>query len=155
MLVTLIYLAVQVRQVKQAVRNAAFDETAHSWRETLGLLTNDFDLFLRGAGAHGSARQLSGQEALKFWMMMNQVFAYFENFHAKYRAGIVDQAEWERLNRVMVFYLAWPGMTEWWERNQGMYTEAFAGHVGHTLGGLRNGTIERPDLEPYLQEVGA
>lgn len=104
-LVTLIYLAVQVRQVQRTVRNAVLDETAHSWREALSLLMNNFDLFLREAGADGTARPRR-PETLKYWMMMNQLFAYFENFHAKYRDGTVDQTEWERLNRIMVFYLA-------------------------------------------------
>ena len=120
-LVTLIYLAVQVRQVKLTVRNAPLDETAHSWRDALNLLMNNMDLFLRGGGGDESA-PLSARETLKYWMMINQLFAYFENFNAKYRDGIIDKAEWERVNRIMVFYLAWPGMAEWWPNNRAMYT---------------------------------
>ena len=151
-LVTLIYLALQVRHVKQTVRNAALDETAKAWRESLGLLMNNLDLFLRGAGAAGFAR-LSGSETLKFYLMVNQLFAYFENFFSKYHDGTIDQVEWERLNRIIVYYLAWPGMVDWWPDNRAMYTEPFAAHVAEIFEGLQDGTIERPDNDRLLRDA--
>lgn len=98
-LVTLAYLAVQVRQVKLSNESAAGDETARSWRENLRFLIDNMDLFQ--AGAYGLGR-VQGSEAMKFVAMMQFLFAYIENFHAKYQAGMVDPEEWDRLYRVIV-----------------------------------------------------
>ena len=110
-LVTLVYLAVQIREEKLANRSAAGDETARSWRENLGFLMEHADVF--SAGARGMAA-LRGEDALRFVPLMQYIMAYFENFYGKYRDGVVDRAEWERLDQVLVWYFSWPGVVEWW-----------------------------------------
>jgi len=46
--VSIIYLARQVRQGVNSIENATFSETATSWREVLGLTTEHAEEFLSG-----------------------------------------------------------------------------------------------------------
>ncbi len=147
-LVTLVYLAVQIREVKLANRSAAGDETARSWRENLGFLMEHADVF--SAGARGMAA-LRGEDALRFVPLMQYIMAYFENFYGKYRDGVVDRAEWERLDQVLVWYFSWPGVVEWWSVTEAQYRPEFSAHVRALLHRLDTGEIPRADLELFTR----
>ncbi len=143
-LVTLVYLAVQVRELK-----LAGDETARSWRENLSCLMDNVEVFQ--AGALGMA-SLRGDQALRFVPLMQYIMAYFENFHGKYRDGIVDRAEWERIDQILVWYFSWPGVVEWWSVIEVQYRPEFVAHVRELLRRLDTGDIPRADLTLFTRE---
>lgn len=145
-LATLAYLAAQVRQVRKLSRTAAADQTWESWRDVCALVKENAALYRNGSVDFAG---LSDSQKFAFVYVMNPVFAYLENFQIKHREGVIDEDEWERQNRVLMWYLAWPGMPSWWERVEAMFTKPFAAHVRQILRGFENGTIERPDLYGY------
>lgn len=149
-LVTLVYLAVQVREVKVANRSAAGDETARSWRENLSRLMDNVDVFQAGATGMASLR---GEDALRFVPLIQYIMAYFENFHGKYRDGVVDRDEWERLDQILVWYFSWPGVVECWAATEAQYRPEFVAHIRELLRRLDSGEIPRADLDPFTREA--
>ena len=154
-LVTLVYLAVQVRQARRVGLNAALDKGVDSWRDVLGPLIENVDLYRRGAmGFH----ELDFSERHKFAMLIHQVFAYLENSHAKFRNRIVDPTEGDRLNYLTRWYLACPGIADWWENDGSLYTAPFAGTFAPSLMASRmepsNAPIFRAPLTRPVDELG-
>ncbi len=88
-LVTLIYLAVQVRHVRQMSVVAAADKNADLWFDVCNSVLENYELWCRGSIGEG----LSAKESMKFSFLMAEVFGYLENFYTKYLQGVIDQAE--------------------------------------------------------------
>lgn len=148
-LATLVYLAIQTGQVKRMSLNAAYDKGADAWREVLQPLIDHAELYRRGARAFP---ELPGTERHKFAMLMHQLFAYLENAHAKHRSRVIDPVEWERLDYLIRWYLASPGIAAWWARDGALYTAPFGAHVDRTLEGFADGTVERPNVSETFAE---
>ena len=85
-LVTLVYLAVQVRQVKQTNLLAASDKNADLWFDVCNSVIDNFELFCHGA----QGREVTQKEMVKFTFLMNEVFGYMETFHAKFERGAIS-----------------------------------------------------------------
>ena len=147
---TLFYLAVQVRQNTTGSRNAAYDGTVATWTDVLRPLTENIELFRRGAAG---TEKLDPSEALLFKYIMAQMFSYLESGFAKTRGGsLPDDEEWERVSRLLVWYLQCPGIgTVWWPETRMVFTQSFVDHVERVLDELNRGTIERFDHSEWLE----
>lgn len=148
-LATLVYLAIQTQQVKRMSLSAAYDKGADAWRDVLQPLIDNVDLYRRGATDYTA---LPGNERHRFDMLMHQLFAFLENAYAKHRTRVIDPVEWERLEHLIRWYLASPGIEAWWRRDGGLYTTPFAAHVRGVLDGFADGSVERPDVRPTFAE---
>lgn len=148
-LVTLIYLAVQIRQNRLSSQSTVYDGTVNAWLGVLRPKTENMDLFIRGGKDYTGLR---GEEALKFSMVTTRIFGYLENGFSKWRSGLMPNVEeWERVGRILVWYLSMPGIgKEWWPESRSYYTAAFAAHVDGVLARLEEGALERFDHSHWL-----
>lgn len=141
--VSIIYLARQVRQGVNSIDNATFSETATSWRECLGLTTQHTEEFLRGLTQYPSMPPV---DKWKFSSVMHGQMSNFENFHLKWQKGWLDEEQADRWRHLVIWYLAWPGVEQWWEQFSQIYTAQFQEHVSEIRKGLKDGSIPKPDL---------
>ncbi|NNL86772.1 MAG: hypothetical protein HKP27_14015 [Myxococcales bacterium] len=148
-LVTLVYLAVQARQANQMSRLAAADKLSDSLIEICRESLHHTDLFLAGAAGY---RDLDPKEKLRFRWIIGIVFTYLQNFHTKYRTGVIGQVEWDQQYQTLLWYLTGPGVSDWWEESRLVYGKPFGDLVTEILKGLRDGTIPIPPgtAEAYL-----
>ena len=140
------YLARQVRHGVNTIENSAFSETANSWREMLRVSGQYAELFLRGAHDFDA---LTAVERWQFTGVMNTQFSSFENFFLKHKKGWIDSDQAERWEQVLIWYLAWPGIESWWPEFSQIYTNDFRQHVDDTLDRLKNGTIPKTNLRLF------
>ena len=129
-LITLIYLALQIRQNTRTMRAAAHHAANQLGVQiNLALGTSPEVARVLMDGASGSP--LSEQhEELMFHFLMRANFSGAEAFFIQMREGLLEQDMWESRRRSMQRYLRQPGVRAWWERNQHIFSEDFTVELG-------------------------
>lgn len=120
--ITLAYLAVQIRQSAKATRQSAFHSALESGLMLRLELIREPEvaaMYLRGLADHES---LSREGLLRFNMLMQSMFENLREIYEQHRRGDGDEATWQSQGPLFGWLLAQPG-GEWaWRR----YAEAYA-----------------------------
>ena len=131
--VSLIYLAVQIRQNTRSVRTASYQALTTSMSNYLETISRDREaasMFLRGLEDPG---KLDDEDALRFVTTCMNVFNNFENLFYQRRQAMIESEFSERWKRVMRWYLRQSGVVAWWQHNKRMFSETFQTHVDEQL----------------------
>lgn len=57
---------------------------------------------------------LSAEEQVRFFMVATLVFNYWNEVYEQSRQGVIPQATWERVQRMMRDFVRYPGIHEYW-----------------------------------------
>ena len=136
---SLVYVAYQIRQNTKAVRAAEYDSRASTFREIvtdIGKSPDSARIFLEGGRDLGSLDEV---ENVLFVTMMNNAFRAFENFHYKESLGFVDKQLAESWRNALHAYLAMPGVHEYWGYQKSMYTTRFQSYVQNEMHKITSG----------------
>jgi hypothetical protein len=85
--------------------------------------------------------------------VMHGQFSNFESFFYKQQREYIDDEHGERWRRIIIWYLAWPGVALWWDQFSQIYTDSFQDYVNKLLRGLADGSIPRPDQRGFDVDV--
>jgi hypothetical protein len=141
--VTIGYLAVQIRQNTRSVRAGAFQQYRQQSAEVSRLLAapDMASVYLTGLN---SPDQLTEEERVRFAALMVFAFNSEENFFLLRKLGLLDEMFWAGGRTA---YLRWllrhDGAAKWWMRNREMMSPAFCEYV-EALGG-ESAANERPE----------
>jgi hypothetical protein len=94
-IVSLVYLATQIRQNTRAARastNRAISEQRNEINLRFGLDPAAVDLFLRGAQHHSD---LEPNERLRHTLLMRAVLGLYEDVYVQFSEGMCDSETWE------------------------------------------------------------
>ncbi|MBW2396531.1 MAG: hypothetical protein JRG95_19955 [Deltaproteobacteria bacterium] len=125
-LVTLAYLALQIRQNTRTMRAAS-----HHSANQLGVQIN----LALGSNPEVARVLMKGametpapepHEQLMFHLLMRANFSGAEDFYIQAREGLLEPEMWESRRRSMQRYLHQPGVRTWWERNRDIFSADFA-----------------------------
>jgi hypothetical protein len=128
-LVTLVYLAVQIRQNTAALRSAATQGAHDQVADLYRMLSTDSDLamiFVRGCR---SPDQLSDTETAKYFSLLMQVLFYVQNWHSQTRDGLMDNDLLHSWAKVLTDISKTPGFQRFWEQRQHIYSAALRRYV--------------------------
>ena len=128
-LVTLIYLAVQIRQNSEVVR------TSNYWQ--ISVLTNDFLrqiagnaelnlIYLRGLKDYSG---LSVEEQSRFHLLMSELFNGYLMLYQLHGRGLVDEVLFRSQFNGISTLLSAPGLHQWWADSERWYEQDFADHI--------------------------
>jgi hypothetical protein len=131
-LITLIYLSLQIRQNTRQVEQSLQVSRAQALRDTynpagwtLEAARNpEFAAFY----ARGMAQPevLSSEEQFRFFFLMGTILGDIEKHHLTYEQGLLTDERWESQLRQLRFYFNQPGAAYYWQRFRPMHTRAFA-----------------------------
>ena len=128
-IVTLIYLALQIRQNTVATKADSYQAvvaSASDWSRELSLNTEICEILHRGSEDYDA---LEVVERLRFNLAMSSYFRNMENLHLKFRTGAVDASVWSGwANRTRAFVLS-PGTQAWWALNASAYSSEFRAFI--------------------------
>ena len=130
--VTLIYLAQQIRQSTNATRaNASYDAT-HSWSDlcskmwemddaTLGLLEKTHD-------PKTDWEDVAGPEKIRLVLLHRAVFQALEGQYFLYKFGSMEQSLWDKRSKWASTLVQLPFYRTWWEneKSTSIYSDEFA-----------------------------
>jgi len=128
-IISLLYLAVQVRQGTQAQRTENYARALDRVATMQALLSQDGDLtrlFSRGVIDEAS---LTAQERIQFTWILYEAFGAFEfMFHAS-KSDAIPEEVWTRWSVATAWWLTFPGVLAWWKAKPVPFTESFTSFV--------------------------
>ncbi len=131
--VSLIYVAAQIRQNTNAVR-AATAQSLHehfaSWYHLIASDASLAELATRGLKDYAS---LSDTEKARFVSLFMAFLAYFQNAFLKWKQGLLAPSLWKSWEQVMMNLIGAPGGKELWKERAYLFDDEFRRHVEDDL----------------------
>jgi hypothetical protein len=152
--VSLIYLAVQIRQNTSQIRQnteatwvSAVQESTHYGAAVAGhLIQNKHFARIFRIGAEDMS-QLTQDERTQFDAFMNMVFAQFHVTFYQHEHSMVSDEILEARTSHMLWFLRQPGVAAWWSRNQGILSQSFRHYVDKARSSGQRATNTTPSIE--------
>jgi hypothetical protein len=127
--VTLGYLAVQIRQNTRTVRGSTLYHNTDLWTS----------MFLRLAEPGASQAYVAGMTAspdirplqyTQFFFICRAMFLGFENQYYQMRQGVLDAETYAGYQRsISTQFLVFRGFRAWWKQSRSVFSPAFVAHV--------------------------
>ena len=143
-IVTLIYLALQVRQntrqfsrTVEATQLAAFErnvESGNRLRELLLLHPDLIALLLKG---YDSYKELDTSEKIRFGMLLRNIFSAMQGGYVRQLSVVHDPGGFEGMARVIDEILVNRGAREWLENNEPDWRPEFREFVDERLAAIK------------------
>jgi hypothetical protein len=116
--VSIVYLSIQIRANTRTTRGSASYEAAHSWAQT-----NDQTVQLPDAvlatmidwySLEPGASQVSATDRVRMTQHSESVFRKLEGQYYLYKYGLLDAAQWETRRMDGRFLISAPYVSAWW-----------------------------------------
>jgi hypothetical protein len=125
-ILSLVYLAAQVRQNTQAQKTENYARALDRLAAFQSMLSTDSEISIIFSKALVDTSKLTVQEKLRFNWSMYEAFGAFEfMFHAA-RKKSIDEEIWSRWSQAIAWYLAFPGVHKWWMVRPLPFTDSFS-----------------------------
>jgi hypothetical protein len=124
-ILTLIFLTLQIRQNTKALRGASYQAAIASVSEVsreIGLNQDAADIVLRG---NRSPDQLSEIEWVRYSALNVALMRNFENTFYQYRSGMIEADAWQGWRQAILAQFFAPGTQKWYTENRSRYHPAF------------------------------
>ncbi len=122
--VTLVYLAIQIRSNTREVRSASLDAVAASHMEFQRAVWGDPVLNkLWFDGMSGVA--LPEDEGRRFLFMVITCARHWERAYHRARGGTLDSTSWSGIHKELAGVFSFPGTQEYWKRVQYFFSSDF------------------------------
>ena len=128
-LVTLAYLAIQVRQNTNSVRGAAEMESGRMRMDWHAIPAHDPDLGEIWEKAMLDPKSISWQELGRFRWFIASYFFMLESSWFQYKRGLLDDSGWIPLERAMIGLLSNQSVSDWWDAEGSPYSVNFRNYV--------------------------
>ena len=123
--ISLVYLASQIRQNSKLLRASTTSSTNEQVRTLNTLLAQEPELATIFWNGNGDRDALSENDRQRFDNLMSLQFQTFRQQYQFERYGIGTSEEWQYIEAVMRWQVQQPGAQRWWQEWGGMYPEAF------------------------------
>ena len=124
-LISLVYMAIQLRQNTNAIRLGTAHAVAEEFRE----------MFALGASTQGildclivAAREpveLSGAEKARYYNFSSNFMLAYQNAYLQKEKGALEDEHWEGMTRMMIDYTNVPGFKEYWRNRKHWTSNSF------------------------------
>lgn len=132
-LVTLAYVAVQIRQNSRLLGETAKRATQATVHEQNLLLFKDKEAMVLVRQGMSQRSSLDPDDRIRFHnFWMTSFINYQEAFYQVKQLG-VDDEWWTIIERHMLLYLESPGLADWWLHNKATFGSDFVGFVDGKL----------------------
>jgi hypothetical protein len=134
MIVSLVYLAVQIQQNTKAVRASSYQGVADGVTTFSSMLVQNEEvarIFLQGAE---DPKELTPEESFRFESALGQVFVTYDVAVYFYREELIDEMAMEPYTRYILFLLRNPGIADWWKLSQHFYSPPMREYLNTRMG---------------------
>ena len=133
-IISLIYVSLQLRQNTKAVRSNAYQELSQTSLDLLSHLIQDPGMAeLWGRGLDGGTQALDEVETVRWHGMLLATFRHWDNLYYQLRNGMLEREIWRSYRTVIESYLPYPGIVQWWDRHQEWFSEELQQFVNERL----------------------
>ncbi len=132
-LVTLVYLAVQIRQNTSSMRASMFQEAVRDFALASDVLASDADLARIWRTGIRDFDALEPDERHRFAAYALGLFRRTENVFFQTQHGALDPAFGESVIGSVRIMGSWPGVVAWWARARVLFSPSFREYVDREL----------------------
>ncbi len=123
--VTLIYLAFQIRQNTRAIRLSASHAASVGIRDMYALVAEQTDLSEAIHKGSKDPSSISGAEKMRYWGFLGFWLYAFENAYIQLTEDALDPRHWSGMKRMMIDYTSVPGFRDYWPNRRHWFSEDF------------------------------
>jgi hypothetical protein len=123
--ITLIYLSIQIRQNTRSQQSAIAQVTSSSRTAWYELGASDPEFTLLYTKGHTRPDELTDDERVRFIWMLARVFSTFEEMYSQYKLQMFDEPDWERYRKTARTMIENPIVRDWWESGATVFTNSF------------------------------
>jgi len=130
---SLIYLAVQIRQSTQAQRTENYSRALDRLAAMQSSLSQDDEFSLMFTKGAVDTSKLTPRERIRFTWSLYEVFGAFEfMFHAS-KTNSIPEEVWRRWSSAVAWWLTFSGVQAWWSSRPIPFTDSFTSFVESLL----------------------
>lgn len=151
-IVTLAYLAMQIRQNTRAQRTDAYGRALDRVTTLQGRLAERAelaDILLRGVPDN---RRLTATERVQFTWIFYEMFSGFEFMFHEARGDALPSEVWQRWADTIRWWLSFPGVRQWWAAHPAPFTADFTRFVNEQLANTPADAAAATRWIAYLRE---
>ena len=123
--VSLIYVGLQVKQNTHVVRLNTVHNIAEGQREVNALMAANGDLCDVIFKGLQDAESVSGAEKMRFYILAHVIFRPLEDAYFQYQERALEEKQWQALSRQFMNFIKLPGFVTYWEDRKFMYSDDF------------------------------
>jgi len=132
-LVTLVYLALQIRQNTRSVRTSAYQETSRDIAESIDQLARDPELCRIWLAGARDFESLPREERQRFGLYLTAVMRRYENLLYQAEEVPLDPDAWEGVRELFFYTMSQPGVASWWKVSRGLFNRQLRDAVEQEL----------------------
>jgi len=140
--VTLVYLAVQIRQNTQSVRMAAEMDVSHQFADWCGLVVQDPNLGRVWDTAASEPETLTDDEKRIYLWYVAQIFSYYEGLYHLFVKGHIAAGTWEPKADFLQVLLKQKLVDTWWHARLAPFSNEFFEYIDRRRATVR---VDEPD----------
>ena len=145
--ISLIYVALQIRQNTNAVRSATVQSVHEHFANWYHLIAADAELARIAPNGLRDYQSLSENERTRFIAAFMSFLSYSQNAFLKWRQGLLASSLWLGWEQVMMNFFGTPGGKAFWKERGYMFGDEFRRYIEDDL-------IKR-ELHPGARPLGA
>ena len=131
--VSLVYLAVQVRQSTRAQRIENSSRILDRTAAMQGALSRDPAMSVLFSKGISDPSKLTAQERIQFTWAMYEFFGALEFMFIAAKENSVPEEIWTRWSSAAAWWLTFPGVQAWWEVRPIPFADSFSAYVESLL----------------------
>jgi len=131
-IVSLFYLAAQIRQNTRSMRAVVVDSLAHSLIDLLSPQAYDLQAIRAFAAAVEDWHGVTEEDRARSLSFMFPTFKLFENAWFQQRQGTLDKQQWEGWDAYIRMYYHRPGVKTWWSLRKMAFAPGFRDYLEAT-----------------------
>ena len=112
---SLIYVGIQLKQTKQAIRLSMVESVIQQFREHEALVCQSADVAEILWKGMRDPTTLEGPDRMRFYQLCNYYYKSFENAYFKYRDGALSGDNWVSIKHFFIDIGHLPGMRKYWD----------------------------------------
>ena len=128
-IVSLFYLAAQIRQNTRSMRAVVVDSLAHSLVDLLGPHTQNPESLRAFSVVTENWNAASDEDRARALPFIFATFKLFENAWFQQRQGTLDQQQWSGWDAYIRIYYHRPGVMTWWSMRRAAFAPGFRNYL--------------------------
>ena len=131
--VSLIYLAVQIRQNTRAVRSSTFQSVVDTLSTGVAEIARDPEITRLWITGLQNSDELSEIERGRFRLFVLMAVRKWENAFYQHGAGMLDEPQWKGIVQDIRSIVRQPGFRAWWDRVPDVVSSDFRSFIDELI----------------------
>ena len=123
--ITLVYLAIQIRQNTRAIRLDTGHDITEEYRDIFALMAENKELAELVHRAAHDPDSISGTDKVQYYALNSNFIRALENAYFQHNENALDRKQWSGMRRMLKDYAQLPAFREYWPNRKHWFSNEF------------------------------